>query len=56
MVLKGCDNFYFSFHGTKSFIKLKKDYIASLGDIADFAIISGRRDVRDEQKLGIGKL
>jgi DNA ligase 4 len=47
---------YFSFHGTKSFIKLKKDHIAGLGDTADFAIVGGRRDARDEQKLEIGKL
>src|SRR6266536_1822242 len=46
MMLKSYDNFYFSFHGIKSFIKLKKDYIAGRGDTADFAIISGRRDTR----------
>jgi DNA ligase 4 len=56
MVLKDCDNPYFLFHGIKSFIKLKKDHIANLENIADFAIISGRRDARDEQKLGIRKL
>jgi hypothetical protein len=56
MVLKGCDNPYFLFYETKLFIKLKKDHIAGLGNIANFAIISGRRDARDEQKLGIGKL
>jgi hypothetical protein len=55
-VLKSCDNPYFSFHETKSFIKLKKDHIANLGDIANFAIINGRRDARDEQKFEIGKL
>ena len=55
-MLKDCDNPYFLFHGTKSFIKLKKDHIAGLGDTADFTIISGRRDTRDEQKLRIGKL
>jgi DNA ligase 4 len=36
IVLKGCNDPYFSFHGTKSFIKLKKDHIAGLGDTADF--------------------
>jgi hypothetical protein len=56
MILKGYDNPYFLFHGIKLFIKLKKDHIADLRDTADFAIISGRRDIRDEQKLGIGKL
>jgi DNA ligase-4 len=54
--LKGCDDSYFSFNRTKPFIKLKKDYIAGLGDTADFAIVGGRRDARDEQELGIGKL
>ncbi|KAH6995458.1 hypothetical protein BKA56DRAFT_650373 [Ilyonectria sp. MPI-CAGE-AT-0026] len=38
------------------FIKLKKDYIPGLGDTADFAIIGGRRNARDEYKLGIGSL
>ena len=56
IVLKDCDDLYFLFHGIKLFIKLKKDHIAGLGDTANFAIISGRRDARDEQKLGIGKL
>jgi DNA ligase-4 len=55
-VLKGCDDPYFSFKGTKSFIKLKKDYIPGLGDTADFAIIGAHRDARDEQELMIGKL
>jgi hypothetical protein len=55
-VLKGCDAPYFSFTGAKSSIKLKKDYITGLGDTADFAIVGGRRDARDEQELGIGKL
>jgi DNA ligase 4 len=56
IILKNCDNPYFLFHGTKLFIKLKKNHIASLRDIADFIIISGRRDARDKQKLGIKKL
>ena len=55
-VLKGCGDPYFSFKRTKPFIKLKKDYIPGLGDTADFAIVGGRRDARDEQALGIGKL
>ncbi|KAH8800779.1 hypothetical protein F5884DRAFT_713747 [Xylogone sp. PMI_703] len=55
-VLKGCDDPYFSFDGAKPFIKLKKDYIPGLGDTADFAIVGGRRNARDEQVLGIGKL
>jgi DNA ligase-4 len=56
IVLKSCDNPYFSFNRTRSFIKLKKDHIAGLRDTADFAIVSGRRDIRDEQELKIGKL
>jgi DNA ligase 4 len=47
-MLKGFDNPYFLFYGTKSFIKLKKDYIADFRNTADFAIISGRYDIRDE--------
>jgi hypothetical protein len=35
---------------------LKKDHITDFKDIADFAIIGGRRDIRDEQKFEIGKL
>jgi len=54
-VLKGCNDPYFSFNESKPFIKLK-DYIPGLGDTADFAIIGGRRDARDEQELDIGKL
>ncbi|KAH7109337.1 hypothetical protein EDB81DRAFT_769177 [Dactylonectria macrodidyma] len=55
-VLKGCDDPYFSFNGSKPFIKLKKDYIPGLGDTADFVIIGGRRDAGDEHELGIGSL
>ncbi|KAJ4176423.1 hypothetical protein NW767_015447 [Fusarium falciforme] len=55
-VLKGCDDPYFSFNGSRPFIKLKKDYIPGLGDTADFTIIGGRRDAEDEHELGIGSL
>src|SRR5436309_2605906 len=55
-VLKRCDDPYFSFNSAKAFIKLKKDYISGLGDTAGFAIVGGRRDAKDEQELGIGKL
>jgi hypothetical protein len=37
-VLKGCDDPYFLLNSAKAFIKLKKDYIADLGDTADFAM------------------
>jgi DNA ligase 4 len=56
LVLKGSDDPYFSLNSAKAFIKLKKDYIAGLGDTADFAIVGGHRDARDEQELDIGKL
>jgi DNA ligase-4 len=56
LVLKGCDDPYFSLNSTKAFIKLNKDYIAGLGDTADFAIVGGYRGAKDEQELGIGKL
>ena len=55
-MLKKCDNPYFSLNSAKAFIKLKKDYIAGLGDTANFAIVGRHRDARDEQELGIGKL
>ena len=55
-MLKGCSEPYFSFNESKPLIKLKKDYIPGLWDTADFAIIGGRRDARDEQELDIGKL
>jgi DNA ligase 4 len=56
LVLKGCDDPYFSLNSAKAFIKLEKDYIAGLGDTADFTIVGGHRDAKDEQELGIGKL
>jgi DNA ligase 4 len=56
IILKNCDNPYFLFHGTKSFIKLKKNHITSLKNTANFTIISGRRDTKDKQKLRIRKL
>lgn len=55
-MLKGCDDPYFSFNGSRPFIKLKKDYILGFSDTADFAIIRGRRDAEDKHELGIGSL
>ena len=53
-VLKGCADPYFSFNGANSFIKLKK--VPGLGDTADFAIVGGHRNAKDEQEIGSGKL
>jgi DNA ligase-4 len=47
IILKNCYNFYFLFHRIKLFIKLKKDYIIDFKNIANFAIIGGRRDTRN---------
>lgn len=55
-MLKGCDDPYFSFDRTKPFCKLKKDYILGFGDTADFAIVGGRRDAKEEEVIGIRKL
>jgi DNA ligase 4 len=56
LVLKGCDDPYFSLAGSPQSIKLKRDYITGLGDVADLAIVGGRRDAKDEQALNMGKL
>ncbi|KAJ6436809.1 DNA ligase 4 [Purpureocillium lavendulum] len=56
LVLKGCDDPYFTFDNSKLFIKLKKDYIPSLGDSADFIIVGGHYNTDDEHDIGIGKL
>jgi DNA ligase 4 len=53
LVLKGCDDPYFSLNSAKAFIKLKKDYIVGLGDTADFAIVGGHREAKDEQELSL---
>ncbi|EXJ91963.1 hypothetical protein A1O3_00513 [Capronia epimyces CBS 606.96] len=53
-VLKGCKDPYLSWGERSSVIKLKKDYIAGLGDTVDLCIVGGRRDqtVVDELKVG----
>ena len=56
LVLKRYNDPYFLLNNAKAFIKLKKDYIAGLGDIADFAIVSRHRDAKDKQELSIRKL
>jgi hypothetical protein len=49
MVLKNYDNLYFSFHGIKSFIKLKKDHIT------DFKILLTLPLLADVAMLEINK-
>ncbi|KAM4061564.1 ATP dependent DNA ligase [Hirsutella rhossiliensis] len=56
LVLKGCNDPYFTSDCDKSSIKLKKDYIPGLGDSADFTIVGGNHSAEDEQEIGIGKL
>lgn len=56
LVLKGCDDPYFTFDNSKLFIKLKKDYIPGLGDSADFIIVGGHYNTDDEHDIGMGKL
>jgi DNA ligase 4 len=56
LVLKGCVDPYLCLDDSVRQIKLKKDYIAGLGDTADFAIVGGRRDARDEAELRTGKV
>lgn len=52
LVLKGCNDPYFSTDRHDNAIKLKKDYIKGLGDHADLCIIGGRRDATDAERLG----
>jgi ATP dependent DNA ligase domain len=56
LVLKGCTDLYLCLDDSAQQIKLKKDYIAGLGDTVDFVIVGGRRDARDEAELRMGKL
>jgi DNA ligase 4 len=56
LVLKVCADPYLCLDDSARQIKLKKDYIAGLGDTVDFAIVGGRRDARDEAELHMGKL
>lgn len=58
-VLKGLDDPYYTWkqdvRGIRG-IKLKKDYIAGLGDSADLCIVGGHRDPKIETELNIGRL
>lgn len=55
-VLKGLEDPYYSWKQGVRGIKLKKDYIAGLGDSADLCIVGGHRDPKIETELDIGKL
>lgn len=54
-MLKEYNNLYFSLNKTW-FIKLKKDYIVRLRNIADLMIINKHCNIKDEQKLNIERL
>ena len=53
LLLNGCQDPCLSVTSAKVFLKLKKDYIAGLGNTADFAIVGRHRDARDEQELAL---
>lgn len=58
LVLKPCGVPYFSLNGASEdprryFIKLKKDYITSMGDEADFAVIGASYDAQEALKCSI---
>ena len=54
-VLKSCKDPYFSCASKINGIKLKKDYMTKLGDIADMAFIGARFDVKAKRDLGQGE-
>ncbi|KAI9662621.1 MAG: hypothetical protein M1821_008788 [Bathelium mastoideum] len=55
LVLKPLDAPYFALHendgssGYQGFVKMKRDYIDSMGDEADFAVVGASYDARDAQ-------
>jgi DNA ligase 4 len=55
LVLKGYTDPYVCLDDSARQIKLKKDYIAGLGDTVDFVIVGSRRDARDEAELRLEK-
>jgi DNA ligase 4 len=56
LVLKGHEDSYISFHLRPRAIKLKKDYIAGLGDMADLCIVGARRDSKLAHQNGLENL
>ena len=55
-VLKGNGDPYISFKNSESCIKLKKDYITALGEIADFCIVGASRNARHASELKLGNV
>jgi DNA ligase-4 len=55
-VVKSCKDPYFSYTSSIHGIKLKKDYITKLGDIADVLIVGARIDPKAKRNLGHGDL
>lgn len=61
LILKPCDVPYFAFESDsggrmQTFIKLKKDYIAGLGDEADFAVVGASYNAQQASKCGVPKI
>lgn len=61
LVLKPCDMPYFNLDQTATdyingYIKLKKDYIAGMGDEADFAVVGGSYKGQQALKSGLANL
>lgn len=52
LIVKSCKDPYFSYTNSIHRIKLKKDYISKLGDIADVLIAGARLDPKAKRDLG----
>ncbi|KAL9085624.1 MAG: hypothetical protein Q9165_007525 [Trypethelium subeluteriae] len=61
LVLKPTDAPYFALYesedtsGFRGFVKMKKDYIDSMGDEADFAVVGASYNARDVEACGLSK-
>lgn len=53
-VLKSCKDPYYSYTSKVTGIKLKKDYISRLADIADLSLVGARLDPKSQRDLGHG--